>query len=287
MKSSSFAAVTAEIGSSGNRNSVQAKLPPGQYSSKIRHREEATEVSAEVGALSTRPYIHSQHKWPRLRGRGRPRRFRALEHALNKLQFNAARERFFGVGDLVNRGPHSDDAVDWFEQRFTGVTLGNHDRAASSWFEERLRRPRATDHGWNDAVDPRHYPSWCNALPQIPVALNVETSCGPVGVIDAEAPDPMWSRTFERLEAGPETDSDDALFGFKEYSPAIRRMKSQHAQGQRALVPGHFVVEEVEATANRWNLDTGAGFENRNRLSLLEINAGELKPLTLEVRETP
>ena len=67
---------------------------------------------------------------------------------------------------------------------------------------------------------------------------------------------------------------------------AIRRMKSQPVQGLRALVAGHFVVEEVEVTANRWNLDTGAGFANRNRLSLLEITARELKAVTLEVRET-
>ena len=64
-------------------------------------------------------------------------------------------------------------------------------------------------------------------------------------------------------------------------------MKARPVEGLPTLVSRHFLVEEVEVTANRWNLDTGAGFENQNRLSLLEINARRLEPLTLEVWETP
>ena len=213
--------------------------------------------------------------------------FRTLARALAELQFDAARDRLFGVGDLVNRDPHSVEAIDWLERRFTAVTLGNHDRAELSWFEEKLGGSHATDNDWKDALDPRDYPRWRNALSQMPMALTVETQYGPVGVIHAEAPDPDWSRTVALLEAGSEDDIDDALLGFEEYTPAIRRMKSQPVQGLRALVSGHFVVEEVEVTANRWNLDTGAGFANRNRLSLLEITARQLVSLTLEVRETP
>ena len=213
--------------------------------------------------------------------------FRTLERAIAELHFNADRDRLFGVGDLVNRGPHSVEAVDWLERRFTAVTLGNHDRATLGWFEEKLRGSHATDNGWKGAVDPSKYGRWRDALLQMPLALTVETPYGPVGVIHAEAPDPDWSRTVARLEAGSETDIDDALLGFEQYTPAIRRMKSRPVQGLRALASGHFVVEQVEVTANRWNLDTGAGFENRNRLSVLEINARELRPLTFEVRETP
>ena len=212
--------------------------------------------------------------------------FRTLERALSELQFDPARDRLFGVGDLVNRGPHSHEAADWLEHRFTAVTMGNHDRAALSWFEEKLRGSHATDDGWKDALDPREYRRWHEALRHMPLALTIETAHGPVGVIHAEAPDPDWRRTVARLEAGSETAIDDALLGFERYTPAIRRMKSRPVEGLRVLVSGHFVVEEVEVTANRWNLDTGAGFVNRNRLSLLEINARELKPLTFEVRET-
>ena len=154
-----------------------------------------------------------------------------------------------------------------------------------NWVEAKLHGSRATDEDWKDTLDPRDYPRWRTALSQMPLALTVETPYGPVGVIHAEAPDPDWSQTLARLEAGSEADIDDALLGFEQYTPAIRRMKSQPVQGLRALVSGHFVVEKVEVTANRWNLDTGASFEHRNRLSLLEINGCQFAWSTFDVRE--
>ena len=211
--------------------------------------------------------------------------FRTLERALTELQFDPARDRLFGVGDLVNRGPHSIEAVGWLERRFTAVTLGNHDRAALNWFEAKLGGLHARDDDWKNTLDPRDYPRWRTALSEMPLALTVETLYGPVGVIHAEAPHPDWHRTIALLETGSETAIDDALLGFERYTPVIHRMKSRPVEGLRALVSGHFVVEEVEVTANRWNLDTGAGFENQNHLSLLEINAREFQPLTLDVWE--
>ena len=46
---------------------------------------------------------------------------------------------------------------------------------------------------------------------------------------------------------------------------------------------GHEPVEEVERSANRWNLDTGAGIRRLNRLSLLEASAPELRSWTFDV----
>ena len=55
--------------------------------------------------------------------------FRTLDRALAAFEFDASRDRLFGVGDLVERGPHSHEALDWIDHRFTGVTLGNHEDA--------------------------------------------------------------------------------------------------------------------------------------------------------------
>lgn len=157
--------------------------------------------------------------------------FRTLERALTELRFDPARDRLFGVGDLVNRGPHSNEAVDWLEQRFTAVALGNHDRAALSWFDARLSGSGATDDDWKAALDPSDYPRWRTALSQMPLALTVKTPYGPVGVIHAEAPDPDWRRTAALLETGSETAIDDALLGFAQYTPAVRKMRSQPVEG--------------------------------------------------------
>ena len=134
-------------------------------------------------------------------------------------------------------------------------------------------------------LEPRDYPRWRDALRQMPLALTIETEFGPIGVVHAEAPHPDWSIAIELLEKGSDDAVYDTILGFEEYTPDIRQMKRQPVQGLRALVSGHFVSEEVKVIANRWNLDTGAGFVNRNRLSLLEITASELESFTFDVGE--
>ena len=45
-------------------------------------------------------------------------------------------------------------------------------------------------------------------------------------------------------------------------------------------------VKEVARSANRWNIDTGAGIPRLNRLTLLEVNGAEIHNRTFDVDET-
>ena len=49
---------------------------------------------------------------------------------------------------------------------------------------------------------------------------------------------------------------------------------------------GHEPVEHIECTANRWNIDTGAGIPRLNRLSLVEVNAPQVRTWTFPVDES-
>ena len=73
--------------------------------------------------------------------------FRTLDRAAAALEFHASRGWLFGVGDLVERGPHSREALDWIDHRFTAVTLGNHEDAALGWLEDRLQSSRDAPYG--------------------------------------------------------------------------------------------------------------------------------------------
>ena len=57
-------------------------------------------------------------------------------------------------------------------------------------------------------------------------------------------------------------------------------------EGLRALVHGHEPVERIACTANRWNIDTGAGIVRLDRLSLVEMNATEFRAWTFDVDES-
>ena len=167
--------------------------------------------------------------------------------------------------------------------RFEAVVLGNHDRAALDWFSAKLRGSQEQPFGWIGVIDPQEYRRWLKALQRMPLALTVETPHGPVGVVHAETPDPAWARAIALLEQHSDSDIDNALLGFDESASAARQRRCQPVDGLRALVSGHFVVESVAMTANRWNIDTGAGFADRNHLSLLEVNAPELLSFTFPV----
>ena len=121
------------------------------------------------------------------------------------------------------------------------------------------------------------------ALREMPLAATVETTHGAVAIVHAESPHPSWPEATRLLERGRELDV--ALLGLPLPEHRVRQYRSRPVQGVRALVHGHEPVEAVERTANRWNLDTGAGIRRLNRLSLLEANSPELRSWTFHVDE--
>ena len=118
----------------------------------------------------------------------------------------------------------------------------------------------------------------------MPLALTIETPYGAVGVIHAQVPDPVWERALELLSTGSAGVADIALLGY-ESPDEEERARARPVEGLRALVHGHWPVREVENTFNRWNIDTGAGHPALNRLTLLEVNAPEIRTWTFDVDE--
>ena len=208
--------------------------------------------------------------------------FRTLERALSEIEFDPTRDRLFGVGDLINRGPCSEDALVWLEERFDVATLGNHDRWVREVLRAKARGTHARGPGWTRRVGRADYARWSRAFGRMPLALTIETAHGPVGVIHAQAPDPVWDRTLELLATGSDDIVDVAVLGYAAEEEEARA-RARPVEGLRALVHGHWPVRDVETTLNRWNIDTGAGVAGLNRLSVLEVNAVRFRAWTFEV----
>ena len=119
----------------------------------------------------------------------------------------------------------------------------------------------------------------------MPLAITIETAHGPVGVVHADAPDTDWNVSIAMLETGAPHVVDTTLLGVDGPEDEVYRHRTRPVEGLRALVHGHFVVGEVEQAANRWNIDTGASFPGRGRLTLLHVNALRLRPRTFDTVE--
>ena len=95
--------------------------------------------------------------------------FRTLERALTELKFDPACDRLFGVGDLVNRGPNSNEAVDWLEQRFTrpsrsAITTARRWTGSTRSSADRGQRPTTGKLRWTHPTIRAGAPRYCKCL---------------------------------------------------------------------------------------------------------------------------
>ena len=147
------------------------------------------------------------------------------------------------------------------------------------------------DHSRSEPHVPRRYRgAGCHRFRHITVLhphaqVTIETVYGPVGLVHADVSDLDWDVATALLEAGASGVVDTALLGVDGPEEEVYRDRSRPVEGLRALVHGHFVVDEVERLANRWNIDTGATFPGRDRLTLLQVNDRCLRPSTFDVVE--
>ena len=205
--------------------------------------------------------------------------FRTLEQLLARVAFESGRDRLFSVGDLVDRGPHSEVAIEWLvEGRFTAVTMGNHENALAAYL---LGRSQAVyEPWWRDLIDDQ---LWIAALRSMPLAITIETAHGEAGVIHAGPIYRNWTRTVEDLNGKHEDAIHTALLGGYEGAGATWRGKrGTDVKGARAVITGHRPRSEVEADGNWWQIDTGAGTPG-GRLSLVQIDCDPIVARTVDV----
>ena len=225
--------------------------------------------------------------------------FAELERALDACDFDTSRDRLFSVGDLIDRGPGSDDALAWLESgRIHAATLGNHEammvEALYGANEDARQRAHALwrDNGgeWWDRRErgTEELRRWRQALAALPLAITLDTTAhGPVGIVHALA----VPRTMERNGAtvprwrcrrrrGRERACSGGCCPSGEAEP---RGKSARAGGEpRTIIAGHFASHAPRASGRVVHIDTGAGLDRPGaRVTLAGVSA---EPITYSLK---
>ena len=199
--------------------------------------------------------------------------FTELERALEACEFDASRDRLLSVGDLVDRGTESEDALEWLESgRIHAATLGNHEAMmiGALWGAGEEMRERAhafwRENG-GEWWDERERSSaevlrWREALWDLPLAITLETACRSVGVVHALPFPGPWSETVRRCSADEDKARARVLwghlpFGEKEDTPIV----CTNAGEPRAIIAGHFASETPRHNGRTVHIDTGAGLD--------------------------
>ena len=213
--------------------------------------------------------------------------FDTLRQALRRIDFEYGRDRLFSVGDLIDRGPNSIEALDWLEgERFEAVVMGNHEAEMIRLLQTgEILAPAKDYQQWMWNIERPDLFRWHRALRALPLAVTVETAAaGRVGIVHCSPWRDSWSATIEALERRDIVAINTVLLGIDEHERRAGPTGKQVA-GIDRVIAGHDARKEVVRQANMWCIDTGAGFPAMNRLSLARIDVDPPQSESFEVRE--
>ena len=200
-----------------------------------------------------------------------------LDEGLRQVDFDEARDRLFSVGDLIDRGTRSSDCIQYLEKPWFHATQGNHEdlflgiftEAGEMDYEELMEQFR-NGMDWVMGIPRDRVDAIRRAFLELPIAIEIPTKRGTVGIVHAEIPSEMnWSTFKHALETGNKQVIHTALWGRNR----INYRDINGVQGVDRVFHGH--TPQYRGTlrlGNCYYIDTGAVFR--------EIKANEDMGLT-------
>ena len=216
--------------------------------------------------------------------------FQHLSDLLARSEFDETADRLFSVGDLVDRGPDSKSALEWLDKPWFHACRGNHEQfAIDSTDPEQLNVWVNYNGGeWWMALGAEEQDVFRLRFMQLPMALEVETRWGRVGIVHADVPPLLpWERFMDLLEA---RDRDAALYAMWSRNRISGMCTSLPVTGgvQRVYC-GHTPTRETVQIDNVYYIDTGAAYSfdgyEEARLTMVEIQPDRHREYSISTRE--
>lgn len=221
--------------------------------------------------------------------------YAALDRLLKRVSFNPATDRLLATGDLTDRGPHSEEFVRYIREPWFHGTRGNHDQMMiDSAHDDQVKENWIKNGGaWAWAFASEELAQWRDWLDTMPLAIEVPTAHGLVGIVHADPLVPTWGMlrdSLSQLKRRPgqaHFHSWDAPPAVQEimWSRELAKVLAKTAQQKlplapipdlHALVIGHTAARAPINVANIWMIDTGAGYaKSHARLTLMDLHTFE------------
>lgn len=190
--------------------------------------------------------------------------FDRLTAALGRVNFDARVDRLFSVGDLVDRGPSSREAVDWLALPWFHAIRGNHEQMAMDAHAGHADPALHCQNGglWFYALDEDERARAASAFARLPLAIEVETARGRVGLVHAEVPGDDWT-AFRKMLLDAERfvpANMDHIERFALWGRDIirRRVAFEGVANIDRVYVGHTALADWHSIHNVRYIDTGA-----------------------------
>ncbi|WP_221800253.1 metallophosphoesterase [Oceanobacter mangrovi] len=182
-----------------------------------------------------------------------------LHQQLNALGFDFDKDRLICVGDLIDRGPQSPQALALLNEPWFYSVIGNHEHLMVSAMKYKNSEHRMTwlGHGgeWIASSNPGQWAGWFEQIENLPLAIEVTSPTGVhYGVIHADFPYQSW-KEVEELE------DDEALRTIWSRA-SFQKRSEQVVQDIDWIIHGHNVHEGELVLGNRIYIDQGAYLGN-------------------------
>lgn len=209
--------------------------------------------------------------------------FDLLDRALSQANFDTTVDRLISVGDLVNKGPHSERCLDFLEKPWFYAVRGNHEDYVIKDTKNGLPDDTPSNQKaykrlkWIFNMSAANREKMLAAFENLPIAIELETKEGTFGIVHADVPHRMsWDVFKKKL-----TENDDATIRTALLSRnRVNNNDEKGIKGVARVFFGHTAqTDGIKKLGNCYFIDTGAVYrkpEDTNTffgLTLLEPTA--------------
>lgn len=208
--------------------------------------------------------------------------FDLLDRALEQIAFDPKVDRLFSVGDLVDRGPLSHEALTFLRRPSVYAIRGNHEQMFLDIYEdypnpsEAIIASRTANNGmsWWRNIPESTRQALLQRFASLPLVFEVETQWGLCGMVHADIPHGFtWREFTNAIRTNDRAVSLAAIWG---------RTRIQHTDfsgvaGIDAVYVGHTPVRIPMRLGNIHYIDTGAVFgtwyqdPEQGRLTIVQL----------------
>lgn len=187
----------------------------------------------------------------------------AVDQALLDVRFDDDVDRLFSVGDLIDRGPESERALEWLAKPWFHAVRGNHEDMCIEVFNGTWPVGNYIQNGgaWFVGLSRAEQLTYVDAFSSLPYAIEIDTPSGSVGIVHAEVPNNNWNDVVYE-------DSVEVLVWSR---TKIKYKDITNVANIGTVYVGHTPQRAVQQLGNVYYIDTGAAWAG-GELTIMRVN---------------